>query len=385
MKITQKDCLEILRRFHIASVEDVPKQIDRLTVFQPSPTNTGANFRYKAGTYVILFDNDIRDQLDTATTQLRIEFPNIQGEFIQNPALPDSYSIPYEGKDVYLYEVDAHKQRLDTFLASTHPEFSRSSWQKHIKAGRVSVDGASITSPKYEVSSDNEIAISLEDAPTHDDRELPVLYMDDDIIVINKPIGVLTHRKNPLDTEFTVADFFRRYTTHGLDTVKPGIVHRLDRDTSGVLIGARTPESYDILKSLFSDRRIQKTYTAIVDGKLGSSSMTIDVPIARNPKKPGTFRPDPQGKSARTELRVLSREQDTLLVSLRPHTGRTHQLRVHCAYIGAPIRGDRLYSTVKASRMYLHASKLAFTWIDGSKREFEAPLPDEFEQEFSRL
>ena len=182
-----------------------------------------------------------------------------------------------------------------------------------------------------------------------------------------------------MNDEFTVAEFFRRYTTVGLDTNRPGIVHRLDRDTSGVIIGARTPESFELLKSQFSDRKARKTYLAIVDGTPKQLQATIDIPLARNPSAPSTFRVDTKGKPAQTNYQVLvSAGQHSLLV-LHPHTGRTHQLRVHLAHLGTPITGDRVYGK-PADRLYLHAYELEVTTAYGQRQLFQAPVPGSFSQ-----
>ena len=125
--------------------------------------------------------------------------------------------------------------RSDSLLAKRYPETSRSTWQKYIKSGNVSVNGTPAKSASQLVTEADEIAVNLPEATDYSNEELPILYLDDNVIVVNKPAGVLTHSKGALNDEFTVADFFRRYTTVGLETNRPGIVHRLDRDTSGVI------------------------------------------------------------------------------------------------------------------------------------------------------
>src|SRR5690606_6293672 len=143
-----------------------------------------------------------------------------------------------------------------------------------------------------------------------------------------------------------VADFFRRYTTNALDSSRPGIVHRLDRDTSGVIIGARNDETATLLKKQLADRTTKKQYIAVVDGHPKLDTAGIDLPIGRNPSAPSTFRVDPKGKPAITSYEVLKSNEKQSLVKLRPRTGRTHQLRVHAHYIGTPIAGDRVYGNV---------------------------------------
>jgi 23S rRNA pseudouridine1911/1915/1917 synthase len=192
---------------------------------------------------------------------------------------------------------------------------------------------------------------------------------------------VLTHSKGALNDEFTVADFFRRYTTNALDTNRPGIVHRLDRDTSGVIIGARNDETALLLKKQFADRTTKKQYAAVVDGKPKLAKALIDLPIGRNPSKPSQFRVDSKGKPAITAYEVLATNGTQSLLELRPKTGRTHQLRVHMQYIHTPIAGDRVYGAEDtATRLCLHAHSLEIT-IPTSKREiFTAPIPELFQE-----
>ena len=163
-----------------------------------------------------------------------------------------------------------------------------------------------MTSPKQDVIETDDIAVFLPEADNHDAKTLPIIYIDDNVIVINKPIGVLTHSKGALNDEFTVADFFRKYTTVGLDTNRPGIIHRLDRDTSGVMIGARNEETADLLRKQFAQRTAKKTYVAIVSGQPKNNQAKLDLPIHRNPTAPSTFRVDPKGKNAVTNYEVLA-------------------------------------------------------------------------------
>lgn len=267
--------------------------------------------------------------------------------------------------------------RLDAYLAQYWPEYSRSTWQKYIEAGYVSVNGTVEKSSKRLLDEDDEVTTNVPDAPTHDDQALPVVYQDDNVIVINKPVGVLTHSKGALNDEFTVADFFARYSTYHTDTNRPGIVHRLDRDTSGILIGALNDDTAKLLQRQFSDRKAKKTYIAVVDGTPKQPEALIDLPIGRNPKSPSQFRVDPNGKSAQTVYKVLASNGKYSLVELKPLTGRTHQLRVHMAHLGTPIHGDRVYGK-EADRLYLHAAELEITIPGGERKTFSTPVPPEF-------
>lgn len=267
--------------------------------------------------------------------------------------------------------------RLDAYLAQYWPEHSRSTWQKYIEAGYVLVNGEVETLAKRLLGEDDEVTTNVPAAPTHEESTLPVVYQDENVIVINKPIGVLTHSKGALNEEFTVADFFRRFSTYHLETNRPGIVHRLDRDTSGLLIGALNDDTAKLLQRQFSDRKTKKTYMAVVDGVLKQPEALIDLPIGRNPKSPSQFRVDPNGKAAQTVYKVLASDGKRSLVELKPLTGRTHQLRVHMAHLGAPIHGDRVYGK-EADRLYLHAAALEITIPEGQRRTFTAETPAEF-------
>lgn len=274
--------------------------------------------------------------------------------------------------------------RLDQYVTRQWPEYSRSVWQKYIKRGYVSVDSSVKTNPSLQIDETNAvIVVDVPGQPSYSEESLPVVYEDDNVIVINKPVGILSHSKGATNEEFTVAEFFRNKTTYNSDTDRPGIVHRLDRDTSGIMIGAKNPEAARLLSQQFQDRRAKKTYFAVVDGIPKEQQAHIDLPIGRNPKSPSSFRVDPNGKSAQTYYEVIEQSSACSLVRLQPTTGRTHQLRVHMAYIGTPIRGDMIYGKA-ANRLFLHAAQLEIT-IPGNpnniRKTFEAALPPEFYSE----
>ena len=379
MKISTSDSLAILRGFEIASEESVPRQIERLSVTQPTATNTLAQFRYNMQQFAILIDGDAGDDVEYLQSKLDAALPGVEHNLLPNPRdSRHNYGYPYKGKDIYLFQLGAITERLDAYLARTYSDISRSSWQKHIRQGAVTVDGQPVTSPKTAILADSDIAINLPEAPNHDDSELPIVYLDDDIIVIDKPAGVLTHHKNQLDTEFTVADMVARYAREPIEGERPGIVHRLDRDTSGIIVGARTQAAYDALKSQFADRTASKQYVALIKGHLAAPKLKIDIPIARNSAKPGTFRGDKSGKDAQTLVEVIDQSDEFSLLRLTPRTGRTHQLRVHMAHLGKPIYGDKLYGAKAADRLYLHAHRLTLTLLSGERKQFESPLPANF-------
>jgi len=380
VKIASNDIIAILRRFELAGDDNVPRHIEQVRFSHPQPHNMLVSFRFNKHFFYILVDDSAEDDVDYVTDQIRIVHSDAVGKVLENPNDHiTTYGLPFKGKDIYLFEVTSNKQRLDVTLASKYPDISRSTWQKHIKAGHVLVNNEVETSPKHDVVITDNIAINTPEETDFSNEELPILYLDDNVIVINKPIGVLTHSKGALNDEFTVADFFRRYSTYNAETNRPGIVHRLDRDTSGVMIGARNEETAALLQKQFADRKTKKTYLAVVEGIPKQLEAKIDLPIGRNPSAPSTFRVDAKGKNAITQYTVLSIHGTKSLIELSPTTGRTHQLRVHLAYLGTPIMGDRVYGKA-ADRLYLHAYHLEVT-IPTSRREiFTAPIPSEFKQ-----
>ncbi len=383
VKVASNDILGILRKFDLADDDNVPRHIEQLKLTHPSATNTLASFRFNKQQFYALYDDTAEDNQEYILDQIRTEKQDLTGELLENPNGDTlmTYGLPYKGKDVYLFTAMSNKKRLDILLAERFTEQSRSTWQKHIKAGHVSVNGTVQLSPKYDVTEADQITTSVPDATDFSQHELPIVYLDDNVIVVNKPVGVLTHSKGALNDEFTVADFFRRYTTAGLETNRPGIVHRLDRDTSGIIIGARNPETAHLLQKQFADRKTKKTYIAVVDGELKEPFAKVDLPIGRNPSAPSTFRVDAKGKQATTNYQTLAVAEGLSLIELRPTTGRTHQLRVHMAYLNTPIHGDRVYGK-PADRLYLHAFRLEITIPQGDRRVFEAPLPEGFTNAF---
>jgi 23S rRNA pseudouridine1911/1915/1917 synthase len=243
------------------------------------------------------------------------------------------------------------------------------------------VNGAIITSPRHDVTDVDNIAIDTPQKPDFSSDELPIIYIDDNVIVIDKPSGILAHAKGALNDEFTVAEFFRRYTTYNLDSNRPGIIHRLDRDTSGVMIGARNPETATLLQKQFADRLAKKTYLAILDGIPKLTKANIDLPIERNPASPSSFRVGSNGKHAITRYEVLEMNEKYSLVKLQPTTGRTHQLRVHMAYLNTPILGDRVYGKPN-DRLFLHAYSLEITIPTSNRQTFISHIPTEFKTIF---
>lgn len=378
VKIASSDVITILRKFELAGDDNVPRHVEQLKTTHPNDINMLVSFRFSKTQFYILADDTAEDDADYIIEQIHSDSAAAAGKLIKNPRESTmTYGMPFKGKDIYLFELTSDKKRLDIELAERFPETSRSTWQKHVKAGHVTVNGTVVESPKMDITAKDAIVVNVPELSDFSKDELPVMYIDDNVIVIDKPVGVLSHSKGALNDEFTVAEFFRRYTTYNLDTNRPGIIHRLDRDTSGVMIGARNPETATLLQKQFADRKTKKTYFAVIDGTLDQDEALIDLPIARNPSAPSTFRVDPKGKTAQTSYTVLRTDGKLTLVELRPKTGRTHQLRVHMKYMNTPIHGDRVYGK-QSDRLYLHAHSLEITIPSGNRQIFTSPMPDEF-------
>lgn len=273
------------------------------------------------------------------------------------------------------------RQRLDVFVAARLPLLSRAFIQKLCDGELITVNGEA-SKPGYKLRERDVVKVEYDEAEFGrvDEIDLPILYEDDNCVVINKPAGVLTHALGKHGNEASVASFLRS-KVNGLEGDRAGIVHRLDRATSGVIIGARNQATLSALQKQFSQRKVKKTYVAVVDGHLDPSEAVIDMPIERNPKAPATFRVGSNGKDARTHYRVLEEGERYSLIELTPETGRTHQLRVHLAKVGHPIVGDPLYGRGKyGDRLFLHALSLEITLPGGERKTFTAPLPAEFEE-----
>lgn len=377
MKILPRTVLKIARLYKLADDNTPVKALRRLEI-QTDKSHVFADFILNKQHFALLYGSIVDEE---SIDELWTEKPD-NAEILPNPLDPEFIETPFQGKYVIMFKISPTKVRLDIYLSTKFDTtISRSLWQKYIKAGYVSVNNKVATTPKFEVDETDEIALNLPEKEQAD-VDLPILYEDDDVIVVNKPSGLLTHAKGGLSDEPTVAEIIRPKTSFATDTDRPGIVHRLDRDTSGLLIIAKNPESAAHLQRQFAERTAKKTYIAITDGKPKLNAAKIDLPIGRNPSAPSTFRIDPNGKPAQTTYHVLVENDAQSLVELKPTTGRTHQLRVHLAHLNAPILGDRVYGKSSDCRMMLHAQKLEITLPSGERKVFEAAIPDEFKRFF---
>lgn len=377
MKILPRTVLKIARLYKLADDNTPVKALRRLEI-QTDESHVFAEFILNKQHFALLYGSTVDEE---SIDELWTEKPD-NAEILPNPLDPEFIETPFQGKYVIMFKISPTKVRLDIYLSTKFDTtISRSLWQKYIKAGYVSVNNKVATTPKFEVDETDEIALNLPEKEQVD-VDLPILYEDDDMIVVNKSSGILTHAKGGLSDEPTVAEIIRPKTSFATDTDRPGIVHRLDRDTSGLLIIAKNPESAAHLQRQFAERTAKKTYIAITDGKPKLNVAKIDLPIGRNPSAPSTFRIDPNGKPAQTTYHVLAENDAQSLVELKPTTGRTHQLRVHLAHLNAPILGDRVYGKSSDCRMMLHAQKLEIILPSGERKVFEAAVPDEFKRFF---
>ncbi len=289
-------------------------------------------------------------------------------------------------------------QRLDRFLVSQLPELSRSRIQSLMERGFVQVDGAAMK-PSYRVESGDTVTVEMPAAPEAgveaEPIPLEVLYEDDGIAVINKPAGMIIHPGAGADSGTMVAALLHRFGgMPGLSNVggplRPGIVHRLDKGTSGAVIIARTDAAHRALVDEFRERAVQKTYIALLHGKLKGEKGTIDLPIARDLHRRSRMTARRrEGREARTDWRVRLRVGAFTLVEADLHTGRTHQIRVHFSALGCPVAGDTVYGAPRRERVnsellpeldrnFLHAARLVFLHpTTGKEIDVRAPLPPE--------
>ncbi len=276
-------------------------------------------------------------------------------------------------------------QRLDQFVADELPRYSRSRIQGWIKEGLVLVDGTA-RKASYTLRGGERIVVH----PGHlaplnaraEDIPLEILYEDAGMVAINKAAGMTVHKGAGIDSGTLVNALLHRYQT--LSTVsgdeRPGIVHRLDRYTSGVLLVARNDEVHRKLQEQFSDRSIEKRYIALVHGHMDADSGVINKAIRRSMIVRFKMQAGEEGRTAITEWRVRQRFENFTLLDIRIGTGRTHQIRVHMASTRHPVAGDRVYGAPAhpSGRFFLHAARITFTNPStGERQTIEAPMPPE--------
>ncbi len=290
---------------------------------------------------------------------------------------------------LFIPSSEESKTRLDQFLKNRLPEISRSRIQKLIEEGYVKVCGRN-SKPSYKIKTGEKIEVIIppEKEPGLEPKDIPfeIIYEDEDIAVINKPPGLVVHPA-PGHSDDTLVHglLLKLKNLSGIGgKLRPGIVHRLDKDTSGIMVVAKNDFSHTKLINAFKNRKIHKIYLAVVYGVPKKSHGKIEAPIGRHPinrKKMAVLK---TGKPAITLYKILKKFNKASLVCASPVTGRTHQIRVHFSYIGHPILGDPIYGGLKHSvilpqRIMLHACKITFFHPRTEKKlTFSAPLPEDF-------
>lgn len=284
--------------------------------------------------------------------------------------------------------------RLDAFIAE-NTELSRSAAQRLIENGDVAVNGEA-KKAKYAVREGETVLVNLpQPAPVEivpQDIPLDIVYQDADIAVINKPVGMVVHPApgNPDGTLVNALMFHLKDLSGIGGEIRPGIVHRIDKNTSGLLVVAKNDAAHNFLSAELKTHSVQRTYFALCEGNFRDDSGTVDAPIARHKLDRKRMAMVPGGREAVTHWQVAERFGDMTLLSVELETGRTHQIRVHMAYINHPLIGDDVYGRGRNSLGFegqaLHAAKLRLTHPrTGERMEFTAPLPETFEKALEKL
>lgn len=274
-------------------------------------------------------------------------------------------------------------ERIDSFLSHQLHQ-SRSYITRLLDLDLVMVNQKIIKKASFRLQK-NQV-ITIKPLPNIDKNQIPlnipIIYQDQNLIVIDKPVGLLVHAKNNFDHEYCLTDWIKAKFPNIKDE-RYGLIHRLDRLTSGVMIIGLNLTTINDLKKQFKERRVKKIYYAVVEGLFNDQKLIIDLPIARSLRLPNKFMIDPNGRSSQTKIEVIKQNinQKLSLLKLSPQTGRTHQLRVHLSYIHHPIIGDILYNKnyrkKSKTRMMLHAYSLTIR-LNSQPKTFYSDLPAEF-------
>ncbi len=286
--------------------------------------------------------------------------------------------------------------RIDRYIPEKRPEFSRSAIQRLLEEKNILVNGKEVK-PSYKVQEGDKIVVqelpAKETSIKAQEIPLEVIYEDQDMVVINKPKGMVVHPAdgNPDGTLVNAVMALCKGSLSGIGgEIRPGIVHRLDKDTSGIIMVAKNDLTHIHLSEQIKNHEVKKTYIALVRGIIKEKEATIHMPIARSKKDRKKMAVDKDGKDAITHFKVLKRYDKYTLLEIRIETGRTHQIRVHMAEIGHPVVGDMVYSNGKnefgIEGQMLHARRLEFSHpTTGEKMILEAKLPAYFEQVLEQL
>ncbi len=287
--------------------------------------------------------------------------------------------------------------RLDQFLKNNIPNVSREKIKSSIKKGLVKVDDIIVKKPSFIISNNNIVFIDFEEEdfdikliPWNNFDILDVIFENDDYLIINKPSGLMVHPGiGNYDKTLVNILLFKEYNLSKKDTNRPGIVHRLDKNTSGVLIIAKNDVFHDYISKQFMSGEIIKIYELITDGKYNKSKGIVDVPIGRDQNNKKLMKATLQNsKPAKSIFRVIESFKNNEYVEFKILTGRTHQIRVHSKFLGAPIFNDLEYSKNildKEFGQFLHAKKISFIDLDGKRKEYEADLPEKITKKLKEL
>lgn len=291
---------------------------------------------------------------------------------------------------------DVNNERLDSYISKSNLDLSRSMVQKLIKENRIFVNGK-VEKESYKIKINDKITIQIEEPKSSkleaQDIPLDIIYEDNDIIVINKPKGMVVHpgNGNPDNTLVNAVLAHCKGSLSGIGgEIRPGIVHRIDKDTSGLIIVAKNDKSHINLSEQIKNHEVTKIYTALVKGNIVENEATIDMPIGRDKNDRKKMCVTRDGKEAISHIKVIKRYGNYTLIRVKIDTGRTHQIRVHMAKIGHPVVGDEVYSSGKnefgVKGQMLHSTILKFKHpISGKEIMLEAPLPQYFEDVLSKL
>jgi 23S rRNA pseudouridine1911/1915/1917 synthase len=305
----------------------------------------------------------------------------------------------------FVVEKSQPDKRIDQFLREQFPSASRAALKRLIEQGHILVNGKTIKAAHSPRAGERIEIHWPEPVPAEAQPEkipLDILFEDSSLLVLNKPAGLVVHPSAGHEQHTLVNALLHhcRGALSGIGGVaRPGIVHRLDKETSGCLVVAKNDETHLALSKQFSERRVEKIYQAIVCGEMARASGEIRAAIARHPshRKRMAVRDDDSGRAAHTQWRVLEKLNGATLVETKIHTGRTHQIRVHFQFLGHPVLGDKTYGArqntrageltgFEAPRVMLHSRQLAFEHPCTKKRmTFEAPLPKDFKEALRRL
>ena len=291
---------------------------------------------------------------------------------------------------------DLENMRLDVYISKKNDNLSRTMIQKLIEDGQILVNGNK-KKISYKVQIGDVIQIHIPEPKKTDIKAqnipIEVIYKDEDILNVNKPKKIVVHpaKENPYGTLVNAVMALCKESLSGVGgEIRPGIVHRLDKDTSGLLIIAKNDLAHIKMSEQIKDRKVKKIYIALVKGNVAENEATIDMPIGRSTKDRKKMAVRKDGKEAITHFKVIKRYDKYTLLEIKIDTGRTHQIRVHMEKIGHPVVGDTVYSNGKNEfgvvGQMLHAKSLDFTHpITGKKMHFEAELPEYFENVLKKL